>query len=76
MEEEVEEVPDEVHRLRFERAVSERAGVPWAKRGPPGPDQGGPRTWRSQNYRWLAGKWTNRGGFFFFFVFFFFFFLV
>ena len=66
VEEEVEQVPDEVHRLRFERAVSERAGLPWAQRGPLGPDQGGPRSWRGQNFRRQSGKWMNRGGALFF----------
>ena len=57
-----EPVPDEVSRLRFERAVSEGLGLPWAARGPKGPELGGPGWWRGQNYRWNTGKWANRAG--------------
>lgn len=61
-EEEPTAVPDEVARLRFERVLSERLGLPWAARGPPGPEFGGPGWWRGQNYRWNSGKWANRAG--------------
>ena len=48
--------------LRAERSASERSGLSWQQRGPPGPDEGGPQTWRGQRYRPLSRKWTNRGG--------------
>ena len=48
--------------LQSERAAADVLKVPWQNRGPPGPDQGGPQTWRGQQYRPNTGKWANRGG--------------
>lgn len=45
-----------------ERKAAEEAGVRWQERGPPGPEAGGPQTWRGQSYRANSGKWSNRGG--------------
>jgi hypothetical protein len=45
-----------------ERKAAEEAGLRWQDRGPPGPKDGGPETWRGQNYRPNSGRWSNRGG--------------
>ena len=36
--------------------------LPWPARGPPGPKDGGPTTWRGMVYREKADKWMTRGG--------------
>jgi hypothetical protein len=52
--------------LHAEHEAAMELGVPWKDRGPPGPEDGGPTTWRGQ--QWRAGhggglpKWANRGG--------------
>ena len=53
---------EEVRDLRAEARVENRIGMKWQERGPPGPDQGGPTTWRSQPFRIKARKWAKRGG--------------
>ena len=35
---------------------------PWDCRGPPGPKQGGPQTWKGQRFRENTGRWANCGG--------------
>ena len=57
-------------RERFRAAVSagERSDIadprdlPWDVRGPPGPKDGGPATWKGQRYRSGTGRWANAGG--------------
>jgi hypothetical protein len=53
---------EELLDLRAETAAAKELNIPWQKRGPPGPDQGGPQTWRNQPYRPISGKWAKRGG--------------
>ena len=53
---------DEVRELRAEAKIAKTNRVKWQERGPPGPDQGGPTTWRSQPFRIKARKWAKRGG--------------
>ena len=48
--------------LADERIVAEELGTRWQARGPPGPDQGGPTTWRGQAWRSGTKRWSNRGG--------------
>jgi hypothetical protein len=48
--------------LAAERAIAEQLGLKWGQRGPPGPPDGGPKTWRGQPYKELSGKWGKRGG--------------
>ncbi len=48
--------------LRSERLAAELLEVPWQRRGPPGPKDGGPQQWRGQKFRESTGKWANRGG--------------
>ena len=48
--------------MRAEENVARDMGLDWSLRGPPGPSEGGPKTWRGQNYREGNGKWANRGG--------------
>ena len=45
-----------------EADVAHELGVPWSERGPVGPDQGGPSTWRGQRFRHGTQRWGNRGG--------------
>ena len=54
--------PEEVINLRGEAAAAKAMGILWEQRGPKGPMEGGPRTWRGQNFRWNKGTWANRGG--------------
>ena len=53
---------EEYLRLQEESATSRAKGIAWKKRGPPGPDEGGPKRWRGQRYRPKTKKWMNRGG--------------
>ena len=49
--------------MRAEAKIAKtQIGMKWQERGPPGPDQGGPTTWRSQPFRIKARKWAKRGG--------------
>ena len=48
--------------LRAEEKAAAERGLSWQERGPPGPEDGGPRRWRGQRYRPCSGKWANRGG--------------
>ena len=48
--------------MRAEARVAKRNGMKWQERGPPGPYQGGPTTWRSQPFRKQSRKWMKRGG--------------
>ena len=34
--------------------------IPWDMRGPPGPAEGGPPTWRGQKFRHNTGRWADR----------------
>ena len=45
-----------------EMEVAKACGVPWDIRGPPGPQEGGPRSWRGQKFREGSQRWANRGG--------------
>ena len=36
--------------------------LPWDSRGPRGPQDGGPETWRGQRFRPNTGRWANAGG--------------
>ena len=45
-----------------ESILAYEADMKWQARGPPGPDAGGPSTWRGQNFRPNTQKWGNRGG--------------
>ena len=53
---------DEILSLAAEAEVAKELGVPWKLRGPPPPTEGGPSTWRGQQYRHGSGRWGNRGG--------------
>jgi hypothetical protein len=53
---------EELFGLRAEERVARSMATPWQSRGPPGPDEGGPSSWRGQQYRPGTGKWANRGG--------------
>jgi len=53
---------DEYIELRAEQDMATELGIRWQNRGPPGPADGGPQTWRGQAFRPLANKWGNRGG--------------
>ena len=52
--------------LKEEEALARKCYIPWQERGPPGPEEGGPRFWRGQ--QWREGKnggqqrFSNRGG--------------
>ena len=48
--------------LQQEHEMALEHRVKWQHRGPPGPEEGGPDTWRKQPYRPLSGKWAKRGG--------------
>lgn len=50
--------------MRAERQLAESAGLHrWdPMRGPLGPAEGGPRTWRGQAFREGSQRWANRGG--------------
>jgi len=48
--------------LQAEAEASWEHSSKWQERGPPGPHEGGPQTWRGQRYRPQTGKWMNRGG--------------
>ncbi len=52
----------EVDRLWREQAFAKQCGVPWAERGPVGPDEGGPKFWRGQPFQANTRKWAKRGG--------------
>ena len=47
--------------LEEEHALAAMHHLPWNVRGPPGPKQGGPQTWRGMKFREGADKWMNRG---------------
>ena len=47
--------------VRGEATVAASIGVKWRDRGPLGPNEGGPSTWRKQEYREGSGRWGNRG---------------
>jgi len=53
---------DELLMLAAERDVATSNAIPWQQRGPPGPEEGGPSTWRGQQWREGSGRWANRGG--------------
>ena len=56
--------PAERKRLRAtsgEEARDDRE-MPWDARGPPGPQEGGPKLWMKQKYRANTGRWANAGG--------------
>ena len=56
---------DEARRtMRAERDMASAAGMTrWeAMRGPLGPEEGGPQTWRGQVFRPGSQRWANRGG--------------
>ena len=52
----------ELVELKAEEAIARALNVAWQRRGPPGPENGGPPRWRGQRYRPTTGKWANRGG--------------
>ena len=54
--------PEQIADLRAESEVARSMGLSWAQRGPVGPDEGGPLTWRGQQFRVNSGVWANRGG--------------
>ncbi len=57
------EVPqEELQDLAAERTVSAEMELRWRERGPPGPPQGGPTTWRGQAWREGSQRFGNRGG--------------
>jgi len=41
---------------------SDSRELPWDIRGPLGPKDGGPQTWKGQRYRANTGRWANSGG--------------
>ena len=47
--------------VRGEAAIAASIGVKWRDRGPLGPKEGGPSTWRQQEYREGSARWGNRG---------------
>ena len=47
--------------VRGEAAIAASIGVKWRHRGPLGPKEGGPSTWRQQEYREGSARWGNRG---------------
>lgn len=53
-----------IRAFRAERIAAESAGMHgWeGMRGPLGPQEGGPQTWRGQQYRPGSQRWANRGG--------------
>jgi len=53
---------EEIRELKAEGAVAKSLGLKWEQRGPPGPSDGGPATWRGQRYRPNTGQWANNGG--------------
>ena len=53
---------EDVMDLRAETEVANQMGLKWQQRGPPGPDVGGPTTWRGQTFRVNSRKWAKRGG--------------
>ena len=53
---------EELLELRAEQAVATEMGLRWQDRGPPGPADGGPQTWRGQAFRPLKNTCGNRGG--------------
>ena len=48
--------------LAAEHAVAHANKTKWKERGPPGPDEGGPDTWRGLPFRKNSRKWMSRGG--------------
>ena len=54
--------PSELRELAAERYAADALQTPWQLRGPAGPQEGGPTTWRGQPYRAQSGKWAKRGG--------------
>ena len=42
--------------------IADPRDLPWDVRGPPGPEDGGPQTWKGQKYRSGSGRWANAGG--------------
>ena len=48
--------------LDEEHAMACLHHLPWPVRGPPGPKNGGPKSWRGMVYRENSGKWMSRGG--------------
>ena len=54
--------PEEVADLRVESEMAKQYGIPWQHRGPAGPHEGGPGTWRGQTFRAGSQKWATRGG--------------
>ena len=48
--------------LAAESAMAAVHGVGWRDRGPPGPKDGGPQTWRGGTYRPNAKRWAKRSG--------------
>jgi len=53
---------EDLQELRHEELLARSHHISWQDRGPPGPNQGGPETWRGQRFREGTGKWANRGG--------------
>jgi hypothetical protein len=47
--------------LTQEHAAAAIHHLPWNVRGPPGPKNGGPQTWRGMTYRPGTDKWMKRG---------------
>ena len=50
--------------INLEKALICKYGLPrkFKERGPPGPEEGGPRKWRGQKWRDDSKRWGNRGG--------------
>ena len=46
---------------KAEASTAITIGVKWRDRGPLGPTEGGPSTWRGHEYREGPGRWGNRG---------------
>ena len=49
-------------RVHGASAAVDDPSLPWDVRGPPGPKDGGPTTWKGQRYRENSGRWANSGG--------------
>lgn len=48
--------------MKAEERAARDQHLRWQDRGPPGPADGGPSTWRGQRFRPATQKWANRGG--------------
>ena len=42
--------------------LSDSASIPWDLRGPSGPSDGGPQTYKKQKFREGSQRWANPGG--------------